>query len=89
MAPSALHEMRKNLFAVDPSLHDFPKPLESSSISSVAMFDRPNKEVQELHQRMRSHYRLDQQLETAALGLPELNHFAASSHALASNCDFP
>ena len=89
MAPSALHEMRKNLFAAGPSLHDFPKPLESSSILSAAMFYRPNKEVQELHQRMRSHYPQDQQLEITVLNLPGLNHFVASSHAPASNFDFP
>ena len=89
MAPLALHEMRKNLFVPDPSLHDFPKLPESSSKLSAAMFAHLNTKVLGLHQRKLSHCQPDQQLEIVALDHQGLNHFATNSHAPASNFDFP
>ena len=89
MAPLALHEMRRNLFALDPSLHDFPKLQESSLKLSAAMFARLNTKVLGLHQRKLSHCQPDQQLEIVASDHQGLNHFVANSHVPASNFDFP
>ncbi len=63
-APSMMNEMRRNLFALHPSLHDFPKPPESSSKLSVAMICHPNTKALEPHQRMRNHFQQDQLLGT-------------------------